>query len=108
MNDINTGFDAVDINNLKVQIKARRYKGKPSSLTSPLLDKEFEVPYDYALLVIVDSEYRLLKILRVDAHQIRDHFLRINKERVEQGKEKRKTMSVSQFENLSKTKNLSK
>ncbi len=108
MNDINEEFDAVDLKNQKVQIKARRYKGKPASLTGPLLNKKFEVTYDYALLVLLDSEYCLLKILKVDAQEIRDHFSRINKERVEQGKEKRKTMSVSQFENLSKTKILSK
>jgi hypothetical protein len=108
LNDINMGYDAIDINNKKVQIKTRRYKGKPASLTGPLLNKKFEVTYDYALLVLLDSEYCLLKIIKVEAQEILYHFQRINKEREEQRKEKRKTMSVSQFENLSKNKILSK
>lgn len=100
INDINKGYDALDEENKKIQIKARRYKGKPSSLTGPLLNKKFAVTYDYALLVLVNSNYELIKILKVGASQIREHFERFNNEREKQGKAKRKTMSVSQFESL--------
>jgi hypothetical protein len=69
LNDINKGYDAIDEGNFKVQVKTRRYKGKPSSLTAPLLDKKFEVTYDYALLVLLDSNYCLLKIIKVEAQK---------------------------------------
>jgi hypothetical protein len=99
---INKGFDAFDKDKKRVQIKARRYK-HPSNATGSLLDKNFDVPFDYALLVLLNKDYTFRDILRIEADQIKEHFERINNDRVSKGKPKRKTMSVWQFDKISKT-----
>ena len=104
-NDINTGFDAIDRQGKKVQIKTRRYKDVRSAQTGPLLDKNGEVPYDYALLVLLNVNYELISITELLPHSIIEHFTRINLDRVSKGKLPRKTMSISQFENIAKRAN---
>jgi hypothetical protein len=100
VNDINACFDAIDQDGLKVQIKTRRYKGKESARTGPLLDNNYQVQYDYALLVLLNEDYSLKTIYRIDAASIRSHFDRINANRTLANKSKQNTMSINRFKNL--------
>jgi hypothetical protein len=95
-NDINTGFDAIDEDGLRVQIKTRRYLGTPTSssaMTGNLLNLNFEVPYDYAVLVLLTREYQFKEMYRIDHEVIRSHFERVNSKRTKP----RKNMSIRQF-----------
>lgn len=74
VNDINQSFDAFDKDNKKVQIKARRYKGNDTAMTGPLLDKDFNVSYHYAILVLLNEDYTYLDHFRIDKTQIQKHF----------------------------------
>lgn len=104
VNDINESFDAFDKNHKKVQIKTRRYKGVDSAMTGPLLDKNFNVPYDYAILTLLNTDYSFKEFFRIEATAIKKHFDRINANRIAEGKGKRKTMSISQFRSIAKNK----
>lgn len=97
VDDINEGFDALDQNGKRVQIKTRRYKGVKSALTGPLLDKKYDTPFDYAVLVLLDEKYKLMDSYTLSSDSIRQHFERINENRVTNEKPKRKTMTISQF-----------
>lgn len=99
-NDINQSFDAIDKDNKKVQIKARRYKGVDTAMTGPLLDKTFKVPFDYAILILLNQDYSFKEMFRIEASAIQKHFDRINANRISVGKGQRKNMSISQFRNL--------
>jgi hypothetical protein len=98
--DINPDYDAIDRDGKLVQIKARRYKGNKTAMTGPLLNKEFKVAFDYALLVLLNLDYSLKEIFRIEKDWVETHFERINKDRTLIGKKPRKTMSISQFERL--------
>lgn len=100
VDDINEAFDALDKDNKKVQIKTRRYKGVDSAMTGPLLDKNFNVPFDYAILILLNQDYSFKELFRIEASAIQLHFDRINSNRKSGGKLARKTMSISQFKNL--------
>lgn len=104
VNDINESFDAIDKDNKKVQIKTRRYKGVDSAMTGPLLDKNFKVPYDYAILTLLNRDYSFKEFFRIEASAIKIHFDRINANRIAEGKGKRKTMSISQFRSIANPK----
>jgi hypothetical protein len=101
VNDINENFDALDQDKKKVQIKTRRYKGAKSAMTGPLLDKNFLVPFDYAILTLLNEDYTFKEHFKIEAEAIKTHFDRINNKRTKNGIAKRKTMSISQFKNLS-------
>jgi len=108
VNDINAGFDALDHENKRVQIKTRRYKDKKSKglMCGALLDKDFIVPFDYALLVILNQDYSLKEIHQIADSVIQKHFNRINAKRESGGKKKRKNMSVAQYMSLAKKEGL--
>lgn len=100
VDDINEGFDALDKDGKRVQIKTRRYKGVKSALTGPLLDKNYNIPFDYAVLVLLDEKYKLIDTYTLNSDSIKQHFERINGNRVTNEKQKRKTMTISQFMKL--------
>jgi hypothetical protein len=104
--DGNESFDAIDIDNKTVQIKTRRYKDVESSLTGPLLNKLFQVSFDYAYLVLLNRDYSFKEIFRIEAAAIQNHFDRINAKRILLDKEKRKTMAISQFRKLASIRGL--
>ena len=66
-----------------------------------LLDKNFKVSFDYAILFILNEDYTYKEHFRNEAGTIEKHFDRINERRIIEGKAKRKTMSISQFKGLS-------
>lgn len=101
VDDINESFDAIDSDNKKVQIKTRRYKGLNAAMTGPLLDKDFLVPFDYAILTLLNMDYTFKEYFKIEASAIQKHFDGINTKRLAIDKAKRKTMSISQFKNLS-------
>lgn len=97
VNDINSGFDALDSEGKKVQIKTRRVNSKKSNLLSKMSISN-EANYNYTLLIILDKEYNPKEIYRAEKEQISSHFDRINAKR----KVKRNTMSISQFKKFGK------
>ncbi len=100
VNDINSGFDAIDKNDgnkKRVQIKTRRMNSKKSKLLSKMSTSN-EAKYDYTLLILLDKDYKPTEIYRAEKEQISSHFDRINAKR----KVKRNTMSISQFKNFGK------
>ncbi len=101
VNDTNESYDAIDKDEKKVQIKTRRHKGKNGALIGKLLDKNFKVSFDYAILFILNEDYTYKEHFRNEAGTIEKHFDRINERRIIEGKAKRKTMSISQFKGLS-------
>ena len=74
--DINQGFDAYDTYGKKVQIKTRRYKGVNSAMTGPLLDKNFKIPFDYAVLTLLNPDYSYNGHFILEASAIKKHFNR--------------------------------
>ena len=102
VDDINTGFDAIDENKKRVQIKTRRESLRKSDLLSKMLDRELKVNYDYALLVIVDNKYNLKEISRIEKEEVLKHFKNINSKRKKDNKKPRNTMSISQFKKYGK------
>jgi hypothetical protein len=97
VDDINTGFDAIDENKKRVQIKTRRMKSKKSNLLSKMSTSN-EADYDYTLLIVLDKRYNPKEIYHAEKEQISSHFDRINAKR----KVKRNTMSISQFKSFGK------
>ncbi|MHB8262040.1 MAG: DUF6998 domain-containing protein [Bacteroidia bacterium] len=97
VNDINPGFDAIDKDGKKVQIKTRRFHGNNTAQTGNLLNKNFKVSFDYALLVLLDKEYKLISIYRIERKWVEEHFKNINERRQANEKGRRKTLSISQF-----------
>ena len=104
VNDINKGYDAIDKEGRTIQIKSRRYKGLTKAMTGNLLDRDFKVPFDFAILTLLNNDYTFKEDFRIDASKIEMHFDRINKKRKGDKKDKRKSMSISQFKTLAKVK----
>ncbi len=94
--DINAGYDAIDSENKRVQIKTRRYKNTANSntaMTGNLLTKKLDVPYDYVILILLEIDYTLKAIYKIEKNEIEGHFIRINGNRIIP----RKNMSIGQF-----------
>lgn len=102
VDDINEGFDAWDKDGKRVQIKTRRFKGVDSAMTGTLLSKNYEPTYDYVILVLLNEQYAFKEDYVLSSNAIREHFDRINAIRVNEGKPKRKNMSIAQFRALAK------
>lgn len=102
VDDINEGFDAWDKDGKRVQIKTRRFKGVDSAMTGTLLSKQYEPTFDYAVLILLNEQYEFLEDHILSSHVIKEHFDRINAKRVNEGKAKRKNMSIAQFRALTK------
>jgi len=65
------GFDAVDKNNLKVQIKSRRSEteGLPRDAGRTGIFSKHE--FDYALLALLDNKYELCEIWQADYNKLK-------------------------------------
>ncbi|MFC1913138.1 hypothetical protein ACFLX7_02980 [Chloroflexota bacterium] len=74
------GYDAVDDSSKLVQIKTRRSETEDTPKKAGRLSKFSEHEYDYALLGILDSQYRLIQIWRAD-YEVIDPIVRIQKRR---------------------------
>lgn len=60
------GFDAIDKDGLKVQIKTRRSESVGLPLDVGRMSSFSKHKFDYALLVLLDDKYRLCEIWRAD------------------------------------------
>ena len=74
------GYDAVDSIGKRVQIKTRRSETGDIPKKTGRLSKFSEHEYDYALLGILDSQYRLIQICRAD-YEVIDPLVRTQKRR---------------------------
>ncbi len=74
------GYDAVDHSGRLVQIKTRRSETGDTPKKTGRLSRFSEHAYDYALLGILDSQYRLIQIWRAD-YEVLDPIIRTQKRR---------------------------
>ena len=81
------GYDAIDTVGTRVQIKTRRSETGDTPKNSGRLSRFSEHKYDYALLGLLDSQYRLTKIWRADYKTIEPII----------SKQKRRNPSLSSF-----------
>ena len=81
------GYDAIDTVGTRVQIKIRRSETGDTPKNSGRLSRFSEHKYDYALLGLLDSQYRLTKIWRADYKTIEPII----------SKQKRRNPSLSSF-----------
>ena len=81
------GYDAIDKAGGRVQIKTRRSESGDMPKKSGRLSRFSEHKYDYALLGLLDSRYRLTKIWRADYKTIEPII----------SKQKRRNPSLSSF-----------
>jgi hypothetical protein len=98
----NPGFDAVDCDNKRVQIKSTRF-GKSSGRISSIYKKD-GLQFDYALLMIYDANFNLLEIWKSEKSKLDNYFNRINSKEMKEkrnGKIKR-DMSISDFKTCGK------
>ncbi len=81
------GFDAVDADGKHVQIKTRRSESAGLPRNAGRLSRFSKHPFDYALLVLLDRQYRLAEIWRADFEDLLPLV----------DKEKRRNPSLSAF-----------
>jgi len=74
------GYDAVDGSGLRIQIKARRSETMLSPNLGGRLSRFSEHPYDYALMVLLSNEYKVLAIWRASAIEL-DPIIKKHKRR---------------------------
>jgi len=98
----NPGYDAVDSDNKRVQIKATRF-GKSSGRTSAIYKKD-GLQFDYAVLMIYDTEFNLLEIFKAEKAQLADYFKRINSPEMQKKRTRKikQDMSISDFKTCGK------
>lgn len=87
LNPRSEGYDAIDKAGRRVQIKTRRSESGDMPKKSGRLSRFSEHKYDYALLGILDGQYRLTKIWRADYKTIEPII----------SKQKRRNPSLSSF-----------
>ncbi len=81
------GYDAIDTAGQRVQIKTRRSETGDTLKNSGRLSRFSEHKYDYALLGILDANYRLTRVWRADYRTIEPII----------SKQKRRNPSLSSF-----------
>jgi hypothetical protein len=98
----NPGYDAVDSDNKRVQIKATRF-GKSSGRTSAIYKKDC-LQFDYAVLMIYDADFNLLEIWKSEEAQLADYFKRINSPEMQKKRTRKikRDMSISDFKTCGK------
>ncbi len=91
-NAINQSFDAFDKDGKKVQIKTRR-EGPGSQRTGNFYSRDF----DYALLAILDDQYRLKEVYKAAPGDLFSHLDQKNKKRLGNGRKERLGIAVRDF-----------
>jgi len=86
------GYDAIDKNKRRVQIKTRRGESGEKPKESGRLGKFSEHEFDYALLGILNSKYQLVEIWKVD-YPILEPLV---------SRQKRRNPSLSSFKRVAK------
>lgn len=81
------GFDALDSDGKRVEIKSRRSESKGLPRDVGRISRFSEHPFDYALLVLLDQDYNLCEVWRAEC----DDLLPIIK------KEKKRNPKLSSF-----------
>ena len=65
------GYDAIDREGKRIEIKTRRSESVGMPRDSGRVSRFSEHEFDYALLVLLDHEYRLCEIWRADYNKLR-------------------------------------
>lgn len=86
------GFDAIDKNGLKVQIKTRRSESEGLPRDAGRTSRFSKHKFDYALLVLLDHDYRICRIWRADYKKLKPII----------EKQKRRDPSLSSFKKVAK------
>lgn len=86
------GFDALDGDGKRVEIKTRRSESADLPRDAGRVSKFSEHPFDYALLGLLDSKYRLCEVWRAEYNVLRPVI----------EKQKRKNPSLSSFKGVAK------
>jgi hypothetical protein len=89
---LSEGYDAIDKDGKLVQIKTRRGESGEKPKETGRLGKFSEHEFDYALLGILDSSYKLVEIWRADNELIEPIIL----------KQKRRNPSLSSFKRVAR------
>jgi len=84
------GFDAIDKDGLRVEIKARRSESKGLPRDAGRTSRFSEHEFDYALLGLLDHEYELCQIWRADYNKLNPVI----------SKQKRRDPSLSSFKHV--------
>ncbi|MCZ7393604.1 MAG: hypothetical protein ABOK23_11105 [Candidatus Methanoperedens sp.] len=84
------GYDAIDKDGLKVQIKTRRSESQELPRNSGRTGRFSKHPFDYALLVLLDPAYQLHEVWRAD-------YAKLNP-KIE--KQERRDLSISYFKRV--------
>ncbi|MBN1936324.1 MAG: hypothetical protein JW934_16785 [Anaerolineae bacterium] len=86
------GFDAIDQDGLRVQIKTRRSESEGLAKSTGRTSRFSSHEFDYALLILLDPEYQLCEIWRADYSDLKPII----------EKQKRRSPSLSSFKRVAK------
>ena len=86
------GFDAIDKDGLLVQIKSRRSESKGLPRDMGRIGSFSKHPFDYALLVLLDNNYRLCEIWRAEYKKLKPII----------DKQKRRNPNLASFKRVAK------
>lgn len=84
------GFDAVDRDGLRVQIKTRRSESEGLPTNTGRTSRFSEHQFKYALLALLDNKYELCEIWRADYNKLKPIIK----------KQKRRSLSLSSFKSV--------
>ncbi len=84
------GYDAIDKDGLKVQIKTRRSESQELPRNNGRTGRFSKHPFDYALLVILDTAYQLHEVWRAEYNKLNPKI----------EKQKRRDISISYFKRV--------
>jgi len=86
------GFDAIDNDDKKVQIKTRRSESKGLPSRASRISRFSEHKFNYALLALLDHEYQLCEIWQADYKKLKPVI----------EKQKRRAPSLSSFQRVAR------
>lgn len=78
-NPLSEGFDAIDKNDLRVQIKTRHSESKTSLKYKGRISSFSKHPFDYALLGLLNHQYCLCEIWRADYNKLKPLLKKLKK-----------------------------
>ena len=70
------GFDAIDKDGLRVEIKSRRSESEGLPKMAGRTSRFSEHKFDYALLVLLDSDYRIVEVWRAGYNALLPHIVK--------------------------------
>jgi hypothetical protein len=91
-NSLSAGYDAIDKDGRRVQIKTRRSESGEKPKETGRLSKFSEHEYDYTLFGVFNSKYQLVEIWKADYHILEPII----------ASQKRRNPSLSSFKKIAK------